>query len=49
MQDLPQAHSRSFASKWQHTAKDTVKKRTDMAQAAERYYDRTAHTLPDIQ
>ena len=49
MQDLLPAHSRSFAPEWQHSAEDTAEKATDMTQAAKRYYDRTAHTLPTIQ
>jgi len=49
MQDLVPAHSRSFAPEWQHSAEDTTEKATDMTQAAKRYYNRTAHTLPIIQ
>ena len=49
MQDLLPAHSRSFAPEWQHSDEDTAEKATDMTQAAKRYYDRTAHTLPIIQ
>ena len=49
MQDLLPAHSSPFAPEWQHSAENTAEKPTDMTQAAKRYYDRTAHTLPIIQ
>ena len=49
MQDLLPAHSRLFPLEWQHNAEDTAEKATDMTEAAKRYYDRTAHTLPIIQ
>ena len=49
VQDTIPAHPRSFTSEWQKSAEEVESRREVTQQNAERYYNRTAHPLPDIK
>ena len=48
VQDTLPAHRRSFALEWQQRAGQTESLRETSQRVATRYYNRTAHSLPDI-
>ena len=49
VQDTIPAHPRSFTSEWQKSAEEVESRREVTQQNAKRYYDQTAHPLPDIK